>query len=76
DRVHAVTGVAAARAFVSHTIQREFRGRSLRIVVQGLAWPRDDGRTLPLMAWHVAAVTLLAVGFVATGVSFRFGGIG
>ncbi len=50
DRVHAVTGVSAARAFVSHTIQREFRGRPLRIVVQGLAWPRDDGRTLPLMA--------------------------
>jgi putative ABC transport system permease protein len=50
DRVHAVTGVATARAFVSHTIQREFRGRPLRIVVQGLAWPRDDGRTLPLIA--------------------------
>jgi putative ABC transport system permease protein len=42
--------VATARAFVSHTIQREFRGRPLRIVVQGLAWPRDDGRTLPLIA--------------------------
>ncbi|MCB2070889.1 MAG: copper resistance protein CopD, partial [Ottowia sp.] len=38
--------------------------------------PRLSARTLPLMAWHVAAVTLLAVGFVATGVSFRFGGIG
>jgi len=50
DRVHAVTGVADARAFVSHTIQREYRGRPLRIVVQGLAWPRDNGRTLPLIA--------------------------
>jgi len=50
DRVHAVTGVASARAFVSHTIQREFLGRPVRMVVQGLAWPRDDGRTLPLIA--------------------------
>lgn len=31
--------------------------------------------TLPLMAWHVGAVTLLAVCFVAVGVSFRFGGV-
>ena len=38
DRVRAVPGVAAARRFVSHTIQREFRGRPLRIVVQGLSW--------------------------------------
>lgn len=50
DRVHAVTGVSSARAFVSHTIQREFRGRPVRMVVQGLAWPRDDGRSLPLVA--------------------------
>ncbi|HNS19307.1 MAG TPA: ABC transporter permease [Sedimentisphaerales bacterium] len=50
DRVYAVTGVAHARAFVSHTIQREYQGRPLRIVVQGLAWPGDDGSVLPLLA--------------------------
>ncbi len=33
-------------------------------------------RTLPLMAWHVVAVTLLAVGFALTGASFRYGGVG
>lgn len=37
--------------------------------------PRLSARTLPLMAWHVAAVTLLSVAFVAVGVSFRFGGV-
>ena len=37
--------------------------------------PRLLADTLPLMACHVAAVTLLSVGFVAVGVSLRFGGV-
>ena len=37
--------------------------------------PRLSADTLPLMAWHVGAVTLLSVGFVAGGVSLRFGGV-
>jgi putative ABC transport system permease protein len=50
DRAFAVTGVAEARAFVTQIIQREYQGRPLRLVVQGLAWPRDDGSELPLSA--------------------------
>lgn len=50
DRVRAVPGVIGARRFVSHTIQRELRGRPLRMVVQGLAWPEDTGAWIPLMA--------------------------
>jgi putative ABC transport system permease protein len=50
DRVRAVPGVASAHRFVSHTIQREHRGRPLRMVVQGLSWPDDKGEWLPLMA--------------------------
>jgi putative ABC transport system permease protein len=50
DRAYAVTGVASARAFVTQTIQREYQGKPLRIVVQGLAWPKDDGSVLPLVA--------------------------
>jgi len=50
DRARAVPGVAGARRFVSHTIQREHRGRPLRIVVQGLAWPEDRGAWIPLVA--------------------------
>ena len=38
--------------------------------------PTLSARTLPLMAWHVAAVTLLSVGFVLTGLAFRYGGLG
>ena len=38
--------------------------------------PRLSADTLPLMAWHVAAVTLLSVGFVLTGIAFRYGGLG
>ena len=49
DRARAVPGVASARRFVSHTIQREHRGRPLRIVVQGLAWPDDRGAWIPLV---------------------------
>ncbi|MEI8388015.1 MAG: ABC transporter permease [Verrucomicrobiota bacterium] len=50
DRLRSVPGVAGARRFVSHTIQREYRGRPLRIVVQGLAWPEDRGDWIPLVA--------------------------
>ncbi len=50
DRARAVPGVASARRFVSHTVQRELHGRPLRIVVQGLAWPEDRGDWVPLVA--------------------------
>lgn len=50
DRVHAVPGVALARRFVSHTIQREQHGKPLRMVVEGLAWPDDKGDWVPLVA--------------------------
>jgi len=50
DRVRAVPGVTTARRFVSHTIQREYRGAALRMTVQGLAWPEDRGDWLPLIA--------------------------
>lgn len=50
DRLRAVPGVATARTFVSHTIQREHRGQPLRISVQGLAWPSDKGEWLRLVA--------------------------
>jgi len=50
DRVRAVPGVAGARRFVSHTVQREHRGKPLRIVVQGLSWPEDRGDWIPLVA--------------------------
>ncbi len=52
DRVRAVPGVAEARRFVSHTIQREHRGQPLRMVVQGLSWPEDKGDWLQLIAGH------------------------
>lgn len=50
DRARAVPGVAQARRFVSHTVQREHQGRPLRMVVQGLAWPEDRGDWVPLVA--------------------------
>jgi len=48
ERALTVPGVAQARRFVSHTIQREYQGRPIRLVVQGLAWPEDSGHWLPL----------------------------
>ncbi|MFH1113061.1 MAG: FtsX-like permease family protein [Pseudomonadota bacterium] len=50
DRLSVVPGVESARAFVSHTVQRDHRGRSLRMVVNGLSWPQDNGSWLPLVA--------------------------
>jgi putative ABC transport system permease protein len=55
DRAYAVSGVASARAFVTQIIQREYQGKPLRLVVQGLAWPRDDGSELPLIAGRALA---------------------
>lgn len=50
DRVRAVPGVASSDDFVSHTIQREYGGRPLRMTVQGISWPQDKGAWLPLIA--------------------------
>jgi putative ABC transport system permease protein len=50
DRIRAVPGVLSSRGFVSHTVQREWNGRPLRMTVQGLSWPDDDGRWLPVVA--------------------------
>ncbi|HSH15121.1 MAG TPA: FtsX-like permease family protein, partial [Verrucomicrobiae bacterium] len=49
-RLLAVPGVASARSFLSHNIQREHHGKPLRLSVQGLAWPEDNGQWLPLSA--------------------------
>lgn len=49
-RVLAVPGVASAREFVFHTIQRQHRGQPLRMSILGLSWPLDKGEWLPLIA--------------------------
>lgn len=49
DRVASVPGVANARRFVFHTVQRERDGKPLRISVTGLDWPADKGEWLPLV---------------------------
>jgi len=48
DRALAVPGVVSARSFVQHTVQREHRGRRIRITVIGLDWPLDKGQWIPL----------------------------
>lgn len=50
DRVLTVPGVASAYGFVSHTVQREYKGKPLRLTIQGLAWPLDRGLWLPIAA--------------------------
>jgi putative ABC transport system permease protein len=49
-RLRAVPGVASARTFVSHNVQRERGGRPLRMNVHGLAWPEDQGAWVRLAA--------------------------
>jgi len=78
DRIRAVPGVISARSFVAHTIQRERRGKPLRISVQGLAWPEDKGEWLPLVAGrslaqaHFEIVADRSLGF-ALGESLALG---
>ncbi len=50
DRLRAVPGVASARRFVSHNVQRERDGQPLRMSVQGLSWPEDKGEWVQLTA--------------------------
>ena len=45
-RIAAVTGVRSAEPFVSHAVQRDHRGRVLRLTVQGLP---DSGAWLPII---------------------------
>lgn len=49
-RAQVVPGVASAREFVFHTIQREHRGKLLRMSILGLSWPSDKGAWLKLIA--------------------------
>ena len=68
DRLRSVPGVASACNFVSHTLQREYEGKPLRMTIQGLAWPQDRGLWLPLVAGraleqaHFEMVADLSVG--------------
>jgi len=50
DRVLAVPGVEKAYGFVSHTVQRQYEGKPLRLTIQGLSWPLDKGLWLPIAA--------------------------
>lgn len=49
-RLRAVPGVESARSFVSHNVQRQHRGKPLRMNVHGLAWPEDKGAWVTLTA--------------------------
>lgn len=49
-RTEAVPGVQSAREFVFHTIQREWKKKTVRIAILGLSWPNDKGEWLPLIA--------------------------
>jgi putative ABC transport system permease protein len=50
ERLMAAEGVRTSRAFSTAAIQRDHHGKALRMNVVGLAWPADQGRTLPLLA--------------------------
>ncbi len=50
NRLRAVPGVASARTFVSHNVQREHNGKPLRMNVHGLCWPEDKGEWVELNA--------------------------
>ncbi|MCA9296573.1 MAG: ABC transporter permease, partial [Phycisphaerales bacterium] len=55
DRARAVPGVADARRFVTHTIQREYKDTPLRMAIVGLAWPGDRGDWLPIVTGRALA---------------------
>ena len=48
DRVLPVPGVETSFGFVSYTVQRSYKGKPLRLTLQGLDWPLDRGLWLPI----------------------------
>lgn len=48
-RAAAIPGVRSARPYTYQLIQREHRGRVMRIALVGLGYPDDQGRSLPLV---------------------------
>jgi putative ABC transport system permease protein len=77
-RLRALNGVERTRAFVGHTIQREHRGRSIRLAVRGLSWPEDTGKWLPISSGrpieqpHFEAVADVTLG-LSLGEEIRLG---
>lgn len=49
-RALTVPGVLSARGFISNNIQRSYKGKPLRLNLQGLDWPVDKGQWLPITA--------------------------
>ncbi len=54
-RALAVPGVKTSREFVFHTIQREYKGKPIRIAILGLSWNLDKGEWVPLIAGRCLA---------------------
>jgi len=52
-RALSIPGVTVARSFVQHTIQRQNKGKRLRMTVVGLDWPIDKGRWIPLLSGRI-----------------------
>lgn len=50
ERALTVPGVEASFGFVSYTVQRSFKGKPLRLTLQGMDWPADRGLWLPIAA--------------------------
>ncbi|MFA5864278.1 MAG: ABC transporter permease [Phycisphaerae bacterium] len=50
DRTLPVPGVETSFGFVSYTVQRSYKGKPLRLTLQGLDWPLDRGLWLPIAA--------------------------
>ena len=52
-RAQTIPGVATARTFVQHTIQRQYKEKQLRMSVVGLDWPIDKGQWVPLISGRI-----------------------
>jgi len=50
DRISTVSGVLSSHAFISHTVQRSYKNKPLRLTIQGLSWPGDRGQWFPIVA--------------------------
>jgi putative ABC transport system permease protein len=50
DRALVIPSVETSFGFISYTVQRNYKSKTLRLTIQGLDWPVDRGLWLPIVA--------------------------
>jgi putative ABC transport system permease protein len=69
-RIEGVPGVQAVRRFIQYNQQYEIHGRTVRLAITGLDYPKDNGSWIPLIAGrHLHSIRYEAIADQSTGLA-------